>query len=263
MASSLFLTKALGIMKNNSKCSSCIITRHTTNTIITTRNIHHIRPHSHKVQQNKIIKVQPQHLFNIILDVDKYSSFLPFCNQSKIIRYSKCGNIFDAVLQIGGMFQEEYVSRVTKKIQHVGNHDDDKDDDVNSLEWIVEAKSIKSSLFHGLNSSWRLTQVENDGGATGTGVVTAPPIKNRSVIESNNIHGIEINSEHNYNCHSHSHSNSNHSDDSIIYTNVEFEVEISVSNPIISAALDASLENVAKQQVLAFEKRCLELQYIN
>lgn len=241
-----FLNKALSIRNINTysytRMHTSIRRKQTQHIIHTTQSqtqqySQHSR-HSHIVQQNKIIQVQPQHLFNIILDVDKYSSFLPFCNKSNIIRYSKCGNIFDAVLHIGGknmmsgMFQEEYVSRVTKKIQKVDsnnnsiNNDDDNDGD--SLEWIVEAKSIKSSLFNALNSSWRLTQVDNGSNGFTAGTGTS---------------GVE--------------------NQSIVYTNVEFEVEISVSNPIISATLDASLEHIAKQQVLAFEKRCLDLQYTN
>ena len=46
-----------------------------------------------------------------------------------------------------------------------------------------------------------------------------------------------------------------------IKTNVEFEVEISVSDPIITLALDGSLGQVAKQQVAAFEKRCLDIPF--
>jgi len=46
------------------------------------------------------------------------------------------------------------------------------------------------------------------------------------------------------------------------WTNVEFQVEISVADPIIVAALDRVLESVAIQQVAAFEKRCSEIPYV-
>eukprot|EP00544_Gedaniella_sp_CCMP2646_P013867 CAMPEP_0202499912 /NCGR_PEP_ID=MMETSP1361-20130828/31392_1 /ASSEMBLY_ACC=CAM_ASM_000849 /TAXON_ID=210615 /ORGANISM="Staurosira complex sp., Strain CCMP2646" /LENGTH=162 /DNA_ID=CAMNT_0049132217 /DNA_START=54 /DNA_END=538 /DNA_ORIENTATION=- len=40
---------------------------------------------------------------------------------------------------------------------------------------------------------------------------------------------------------------------------VHFEVEMSVSNPVIVNALDQVLEQVAGRQVAAFEKRCQEI----
>lgn len=144
--------------------------------------------------------------------------------------------MFDASLQIGFgqnefMFQEEYVSRVTKKIRKIEHEDDNYDGDL--LEWIVIAKSIKSTLFNNLNSSWKLTKVskEGHGGSVIPNLINhdesaLPPKQSFDVI-----------------------------------TNVEFEVEINVSNPIISTALDVSLEEVAKQQVAAFEKRCYEVPF--
>jgi hypothetical protein len=44
--------------------------------------------------------------------------------------------------------------------------------------------------------------------------------------------------------------------DTILYTKVQFEVEMSVIDPLISTALDQVLESVALQQMEAFEKRC-------
>lgn len=41
--------------------------------------------------------------------------------------------------------------------------------------------------------------------------------------------------------------------------NVDFEVEMSVSNPVIVNALDQVLEQVAGKQVAAFEQRCREV----
>lgn len=40
---------------------------------------------------------------------------------------------------------------------------------------------------------------------------------------------------------------------------VHFEVEMSVSNPVIVSALDQVLREVAGKQVAAFEKRCHEM----
>ena len=41
--------------------------------------------------------------------------------------------------------------------------------------------------------------------------------------------------------------------------NVNFEVEIQVSNPIISYTLNKVLKDVAKKQVDAFERRCHDI----
>ena len=167
----------------------------------------------------RILATPPQHLYNIIIDVDAYRNFLPFCKSSQIIRRSKCGTMFDASMQIGfganNMFQEEYISRVVTQMQKMYEMDP------NSTQWSVSAKSIKSTLFHSLNSSWKLTQVQSKG-----------------LGENKNETGTVFEG---------------------IKTNVEFEVEINVSNPLISAALDTSLKEVAKQQVAAFEKRCFEI----
>lgn len=175
----------------------------------------------------RILAIPPQHLYNIILDVDSYSDFVPYCKSSQIIRRSKCDTMFDATLQIGfggvDLFQEEYVSRVTKKIHSI--HDDNASDN-NSLEWVVTAKSIKSNLFHGLSSSWKLR--EANGRNLNSDIGQEPDLMNESVT-------------------------------STAATNVEFEVEISVCDPIIMTALDSSLEEVAKQQVAAFEKRCFDI----
>ena len=43
--------------------------------------------------------------------------------------------------------------------------------------------------------------------------------------------------------------------------NVNVEVEIQVSNPLISFTLDKVLKDVAKKQVEAFEKRCREISF--
>ena len=204
----------------------------------------------------RILSIPPQHLYNIIIDVNSYSKFLPFCKSSHIIRSSPCNTMFDASLKIGfgnngsnnnnQIYQEEYISRVTKKIYY-SNHDtdDDTDDDNDKslpLEWIVTAKSIKSTLFHNLNSSWKLTPVKNVN-------------KNNRNSNSNNDIPNLINECDNGN-------NNTNANNNNFQTNVEFEVEINVSNPIISIALDSSLEQVANQQVAAFERRCMEIPFV-
>lgn len=47
------------------------------------------------------------------------------------------------------------------------------------------------------------------------------------------------------------------------FCNVNFEVEIQLSNPLISFTLDRVLKDVAKAQVEAFEKRCRAVPFDN
>lgn len=49
--------------------------------------------------------------------------------------------------------------------------------------------------------------------------------------------------------------------DEMKMTKVKFEVEMSVADPIISVAVERILENVAIQQIEAFERRCREIPF--
>eukprot|EP00571_Detonula_confervacea_P007682 CAMPEP_0172324804 /NCGR_PEP_ID=MMETSP1058-20130122/52396_1 /TAXON_ID=83371 /ORGANISM="Detonula confervacea, Strain CCMP 353" /LENGTH=183 /DNA_ID=CAMNT_0013041197 /DNA_START=224 /DNA_END=776 /DNA_ORIENTATION=- len=133
--------------------------------------------------------------------------------------------MYDAVLRVGlpgllpslsmsssSLLEERYISRV----RMISPADDDGD--ASKLMWAVEAKSIQSQLFDSLKSRWQLTFVEND-------------------VRSNN--------------------NSSEGSDNMMHSNntscnVNFEVEIQVSNPLIGFTLDKVLEDVAKKQVEAF-----------
>ena len=121
----------------------------------------------------KVLQTPPSHLFSVIIDVDSYSSFLPYCNYSKILQRSDCNTMFDAVLQIGMNFpkskdslfpgidlmEEEYISRVKlyngskEKVQAPGG----VLSSIRPPQWIVQAKSIQSQKIHSLSSEWKLT----------------------------------------------------------------------------------------------------------
>lgn len=201
---------------------------------------HPIR-HRHVVK--KIVQTSPQHLYNIVTDVDSYRDFLPFCKSSRILRRSNCGTMFDASLKIGisdspslNVMEEEYISRVrhVQQISSLLDDDDDGDGGGKRKEWIVEAKSIKSNLFHGLSSCWKLTQWD---------------CTCREDLEKDSCYPLSISSrEKNIEKHT--------STGVDIYTKVEFEVEISVIDPFISTALNQVLESVALKQMEAFENRC-------
>ena len=92
--------------------------------------------------------------------------------------------------------------------------------------WIVEAKSIHAAgLFDSLKSRWKLSIADT---------------------EQHNCHvgNGESNKTNNLSCH------------------VNFDVEIEVTNPLISFTLDKVLKDVAKKQVDAFEKRCRDTPFV-
>jgi coenzyme Q-binding protein COQ10 len=190
------------------------------------------KPSLKKHVVNKLVEIAPQHLFSVVTDVNSYKYFLPFCKASQILRRSDCGTMFDASLKIGvsdmpplNSIEEEYVSRV-KYFQQLSSS--------GKREWIVEAKSIKSNLFQGLNSSWKLSDVTamqspHHGNVTNS-------FDTNGTVEDKLTEAAPL-------------------------TNVKFEVEMSVTDPIIAVALDQVLESVALQQIEAFEKRCRDIPF--
>lgn len=233
MIPSTFITKAW------SAASSVITTTATAAAVSSSQ-----KPLQHRHTIQKIVKTCPQHLYNIVTDVDSYRDFLPFCKSSRILRRSNCGTMFDASLRIGvsdipplnGM-EEEYVSRVRHIVRPLsddrtaanGGSDDSR------KEWIVEAKSIKSHLFHSLNSCWKLTPIEYN--------------PKEEVHDENNPQRY----------HYHQGQEVQRAQDSMAsvhHTHVEFEVDIRVTDPFLSMALSQVLESVALQQMQAFEQRC-------
>lgn len=169
----------------------------------------------------KLVATPPEHLFSIVNDVDAYQKFLPFCKSSKILRKSSCETQFDASLRVGvsdlpplNAIEEEYISRVKLEKKNTNG----------CKEWIVEAKSIRSTLFHGLRSKWNLREVEDPNIHTGMSRTSTKCAESTTTP----------------------------------WTEVEFYVEMTVSDPILATALDQVLESVANQQIEAFEKRCLE-----
>eukprot|EP00567_Pseudictyota_dubia_P014467 CAMPEP_0197448504 /NCGR_PEP_ID=MMETSP1175-20131217/17735_1 /TAXON_ID=1003142 /ORGANISM="Triceratium dubium, Strain CCMP147" /LENGTH=127 /DNA_ID=CAMNT_0042980279 /DNA_START=224 /DNA_END=607 /DNA_ORIENTATION=+ len=95
-------------------------------------------------------------------------------------------------------------------------------------EMAVEARSIRSSAFEGLKSRWKLRPVPAVNFADGNSC--------ERTVEENEARSTK-------------------------WCDVEFEVEMSVSDPIIVTALDKVMEEVAGSQVSAFEKRCKEVHF--
>jgi len=130
--------------------------------------------------------------------------------------------------------EERYVSRVrmdasppsTAAAAGVGGNPKDASD-VPTL-WTVEAKSIRSNLFDSLRSRWKLTLLANDSGTNARDSCDVSCNTNDTTMT-------------NASC------------------GVNFDVEIRVSNPLVSLTLDQVLEDVARRQVEAFERRCGEV----
>lgn len=151
--------------------------------------------------ERRIIETHPLHLFRIIQDVDQYSSFLPLCQFSKVLKRAPDGRSFEGKLIVGKppLFSEEYVSRVS----------------VIPEELTIRTRSIESKNFDLLTSRWTLGEV--------------PASKDSPTTDTT------------YQC------------------EVDFEVEMTVSDPLIVSVLDQILEQVAGRQVEAFSKRCEEI----
>ena len=96
----------------------------------------------------------------------------------------------------------------------------------------VESKSIKSSVIESLSSRWKLKEV-------------SPMDLDLALQEQNDATlGCAI-------------------DESTKWSEVQFEVEMSVRDPIMKLALDQVWEDVARGQMNAFERRCQELPFDN
>ena len=196
--------------------------------------------HTHQATLNRI---HPEHLYQIINDVDKYHQFLPYCTESKVLQSSPCGTMYDAVLRVGlpglsalsssssSLVEERYISRVRMMSPSVVDNDL-VDDSGMPMIWTVEAKSIQSKLFDSLKSRWELTLVN-----------TEHNIHDMGIPNPNDTARIRHNSSSSSSC------------------SVQFEVEIQVSNPLVSLMLDQVLKDVARKQVDAFERRGNEVPF--
>lgn len=149
------------------------------------------------------------------------------------------GNRFGGLSYPWEKVEEEYISRVKMNIIY------DEDNRSPKL-WKVEAKSIKSKLFDGLNSCWTLTESFPPSTfatlrrKSSHGIQSPPAGEDTSMIKHSRNFCYEMDEM---------------TLSSATWTSVVFDLEIAVSDPIIILALDQLLEAVAEQQVMAFEKR--------
>ncbi|KAG7352693.1 polyketide cyclase / dehydrase and lipid transport domain containing protein [Nitzschia inconspicua] len=203
-----------------------------------------VSPVTKRHGESRILKTHPLHLFRIIQDVDRYHEFLPLCHLSKVYTETIVdnGRQFEAKLRVGKppLFSEEYISRVTVVPEH--------------LRVCSESISSQGNMFESLKSSWQLRRVDTTTTTTTTTVTNIracdsdendkhDTVKQRTMNDraSPPILGRENEWKSNISCH------------------VDFQVEMTVTDPVVVGILDTVLLQVAGRQVEAFEKRCEEL----
>lgn len=138
--------------------------------------------------------------------------------------------MFDATLTVGlpPILTENYVSRVRVDLEAM----------------TVEAKSIRSTMFDSLKSRWKLRPIlpaaqegldHNDSASIQSTLKDCP----EGGDGAKNSEGVVIDEKQ--------------------WCDVEFDLEMKVSDPVMIGALDKVLEEVAGRQVTAFEQRCFHI----
>ena len=175
----------------------------------------------------KVVQTPPSHLYSVITDVDSYASFLPYCNYSKILQRSDCNTMFDAILKIG---------MNSPQSTNTGSLLPDTD-------WMEEEYISRVKLYKGSITCTRDSQE----------TLPSPWIVQAKSIQSQKFHSLS--SEWKLTPQEQEDDTSSHT------TFVEFQVQMSVTNPLVALALDTLLEQVAQSQVEAFEVECRRREY--
>lgn len=166
----------------------------------------------------------PRRLWRIITDVDAYEGFLPLCHRSRILRHHECGRAFDAVLEVGiGAF--------------VGRGD--------------RGGSIVGGLTLPTLSEEYVSRVEVDEDAL---TVEATSLRGQWIDRLRSRWKLRELSPPGGN----GHKNEGNAQP---WCDVEFEVEMHVSDPLVIGVLDHVLRDVAERQVTAFEARYREVSH--
>jgi ribosome-associated toxin RatA of RatAB toxin-antitoxin module len=195
------------------------------------------------VERRIVPGISAERLFQVVLDVNSYQTFLPYCRQSRIDK-SLSSDAFRATLTVGipPVLVETYTSHVVFHRRPTATRQQQGDNAATSGDanddrpvFTVTTRSVESHYLESLWSRWKLQDVQpskiaanNDpsssASTTTTGGSNSPP-------------------------------SSFFDDQYSAACRVEFEVEMQVRDPIIAAALDQLLPKVAVQQVDAFLQR--------
>lgn len=99
----------------------------------------------HSYRHKKLLPYAPVDLFKLVLDVESYPKFLPWCTSGVIIEKNGEGIIAELVIGFKG-FTQSYKSKITTKIMG-DTH-------------IIEVEAI-SGPFKSLYNYWEIKKVEN------------------------------------------------------------------------------------------------------
>ena len=97
----------------------------------------------HRYSQEKVLTYTSKQLFNIIIDVEKYPEYLPWCKGAEIVKKNDKYN-FDAKLIVGyRSINETYTSKVTSRYLTQ-----------------IDSNAIEGPFSY-LESSWKFKDINN------------------------------------------------------------------------------------------------------
>lgn len=99
----------------------------------------------HSFKKSKLMPYKAELIYNIIMDIEKYPEFLPWCKSAKIIDVEQDFLLAELFAEFKS-FSESYVSKVQSEVI----------DD----EYIVKTVAV-SGPFKTLDNLWRIKQVNN------------------------------------------------------------------------------------------------------
>ncbi|KAN0026085.1 hypothetical protein ACTFIV_007065 [Dictyostelium citrinum] len=95
-------------------------------------------------EMTKELKYPVNQVYSVIIKVEDYKDFLPFCLNSTILKRNKDKNYFEAELEVGqGAVKESYISKVVYRENE-----------------IIESTATDTPLFHKLINTWSFKQGE-------------------------------------------------------------------------------------------------------
>ena len=100
-----------------------------------------------KASIKRLIECRKKDLINLVLDIEKYPEFVPFCYDAKIHENKNEGNLKKIIadLTIGkGLFKDTYKSDVT----------------FNKIDDVIFVKNIDGPLNY-LSNNWKFSKMEN------------------------------------------------------------------------------------------------------
>ncbi|KAI0047336.1 hypothetical protein FA95DRAFT_1519035 [Auriscalpium vulgare] len=187
-------------------------------------------PDPQTYHERKILPYTRKQLYDVVADVASYSSFIPFCTQSRVLNIRPSARLPDATILEGELtvsfltFKESYVSEVTCR----------------PYESVQAVASSATPLFKSLSTTWRFQ-----------------PSSPRSPHSSTHI---PINRENHHHNSTHPTSSSpitSTSSGDVGPTLLTLDLQYAFANPVHAAVSGAFFGQVSKLMVRAFEERCI------